>query len=320
MKSLLCYKEKEMRENFFIEPITKDKVDSVTELYEILYNKKLGYNYLDKLTFPELESPLLGHIAFSEDGQPVGFVGMFPCKAKYKDVRIMTAQMGDVMTHPNHRRKGIFTLLANKNIELARNNNYKYLFGFPNDAAYPGWIKMGWENPCKILGFSKKLIPSVDYKIINRISSKLFYKIASKRIKKILLDDSGINFPSSADFHIIKDKSYQKYKSYSKTNYLLNLDNGVAWIGFYHFQIILGDFLIKDSSKADIFFNELFKFSGSLGASEIIYYQPSSYPIVSQAITDLFEKAPDIEFICYNLVEEKYENTLFVTGTDFDTF
>ncbi len=88
-----------------------------------------------------------GYIGYSPAGEPAAYYGVFPCRVLADGKSLLAAQSGDTMTHPDHRGKGLFIKLAVKTYELCRSLGIGFVFGFPNENSYPGFVKkLAWMH------------------------------------------------------------------------------------------------------------------------------------------------------------------------------
>jgi hypothetical protein len=51
----------------------------------------------------------------------------------------------DTATHPDHRRKGLFTTLTRQAVGEMEKRGAAFLFNTPNENSLPGYLKMGWS-------------------------------------------------------------------------------------------------------------------------------------------------------------------------------
>lgn len=100
------------------------------------------------------------------DNKIVGYYAIIPVIIKLEDDTKLIAQSVDTAVHPDYRRMGIFSTLANKVYDEAK-EKYSFLFGFPSEMASKGFVKLGW-NEREIDEFIK----FTDYKI----TLKYFFK------------------------------------------------------------------------------------------------------------------------------------------------
>ena len=89
----------------------------------------------------------VGYLAYSVEEQPVAFYGVFPIEIRVDGKFFLVAQSGDTMVIEEHRKYGLFTLLANETYKLCRASNIAGVFGFPSPSSYPGFVKrLGWRH------------------------------------------------------------------------------------------------------------------------------------------------------------------------------
>ena len=73
--------------------------------------------------------------------------------------RFRAVRAVDTATHPDWRRKGIFTNLTREMIEEVEADGVDFIFNTPNQASRPGYLKMGWEVVDKIPIWVRPLRP-----------------------------------------------------------------------------------------------------------------------------------------------------------------
>jgi GNAT superfamily N-acetyltransferase len=78
-------------------------------------------------------------------GQIVGHYAIIPCNVKSGYETVVAGQSVDTAVHPEYRRIGIFDTLARKVYDDVR-GRYSFLFGYPSDMAYQGFLKLGWTE------------------------------------------------------------------------------------------------------------------------------------------------------------------------------
>lgn len=62
------------------------------------------------------------------------------------------------MTHPDFQRQGLFTLLAEKVYKQCQSEAFDFVYGFPNDNSYHGFVnKLGWTGFGKMNSLEKSL-------------------------------------------------------------------------------------------------------------------------------------------------------------------
>lgn len=115
------------------------------------YKAKFNTNYLG--------CKHLGYLAYSGSGEPAAFYGVFPYPVNYYGKIILAAQSGDTMTHPNHTGKGLFTTLAKMTYDLCKKEGVAFVFGFPNQNSYPGFVKkLDWVHKEDMVLYEQKVL------------------------------------------------------------------------------------------------------------------------------------------------------------------
>lgn len=75
----------------------------------------------------------------------VGFYGVLSRPVFLKGRAALAGHVLDVMTHPKHQGKGIFSNCARHAFSESRRNGVNLFFGFPNKQAMPGHAKVNWR-------------------------------------------------------------------------------------------------------------------------------------------------------------------------------
>ncbi len=264
----------------------------------------------------------IGYIAHSMQGEPAGYYGVFPCFVEYNGKKYLAAQSGDTMTHPKHTGKGLFTSLAKKTYELAALEGIEFVFGFPNDNSYPGFVKkLNWihkENmveyfiPIKTIPFAglvKKfrfLYPLFKF-YLNSIFS--FYKSKLSFLKNSVIEPDVIG--------IHKDESFFKYKSF-QNNYLLNIKGLDIWLKSDGY-LLVGDVSKFKDTDISLFIKSLKQLAFWTGHPKI-RFSVSKGTWLDLLLENKFTKSEGayIGYVNFNssLPLERMKFTL----SDFDTF
>lgn len=207
---------------------------------ESIKNKFDAFNYTLKKN--------IAYVAFDNKGEAVALYALFPALIYYKGNYYNSAQVGDLMTHSEHRRKGLFLELAELTHKLAENEGIDFIFTFPfgKNSSYSGFIKhlnflhnqsfnsyvlkINTLPICKLAHQLNFLKPIYNFYI--KLLMKLFYKSFSSFGEK----------EKNKEGHVLKDTKFFKYKfSYSKA-YIINLINAKAWFKLTKFgSMSLGD-------------------------------------------------------------------------------
>lgn len=87
-------------------------------------------------------------VAAVHDGQLIGVQPVSFFDWQWGDARLTGAMYTGVVTHPDHRRKGVFRSLIDASNDLAAQRGAQFCMTLPNDASLPGFLKFGdWKYP-----------------------------------------------------------------------------------------------------------------------------------------------------------------------------
>jgi len=129
-----------------------------------------------------------GSIWVAEDQEKiVGHYAVIPCKIKIGNIVVLAGQSVDTAVRTEYRRMGIFEALAKK-VYHDVCDRYSFLFGFPSDMAYQGFLKLGWTEHSvnEFLKFNNYDRP------LNSMLSNNLYARAGKLFLKTLQSFSSI--------------------------------------------------------------------------------------------------------------------------------
>ncbi|MFC2046723.1 GNAT family N-acetyltransferase [Chloroflexota bacterium] len=81
-----------------------------------------------------------------------------PMVISIKGIAVSAALIANTITHPDYRRKGISSYLAEAVYEEARRRGIKFIYNFPNPNSYPLYLKIaGWESLGQRSAWQKQL-------------------------------------------------------------------------------------------------------------------------------------------------------------------
>ena len=230
-------------QHYTIERLSVDNIIHLQALYRSCYSKKMSIEVLKGKYNTKIFGPeWIGYLALTSDNKPAAFYGVLPCRFRIRDETFLAAQSADTMTHPSHRKKGLFTQLAKMTYELARHEGIQFIFGFPNQNSYGGFVRLEWRflvRPMQLFVLNGSKIPWAN----------LFLKIPGlgnfyEKMMKIRFGSLVENGDFSGKHGVIRDQIFFKYKSqYSKT-FVKKSSDIFAWmkndgslkIGFITFQ------------------------------------------------------------------------------------
>ncbi len=229
--------------------VDKNRLDDIRKLYLSSFGLSVTLSFLEaKYSTGKFGAEFLGYLAYSAEGVPAAYYGLFPMVARVDGTSVLVAQSGDTMTSPEHRMKGLFVKAAKKTYELAKKEGVQFVFGFPNENSFPGFkSKLDWEFIDTLYDFRIetgglpfaaviKKFPRLHGLLIGFINAHL--DRIRVPISDALVDDFFVPMVSSVQH----DRSFFEYK----------VQNGavpVAWKSFLFYIKIDGVLIIGDVAK-----------------------------------------------------------------------
>lgn len=141
-------------------PATADDHGAVRTLFADVFGYQRKAAHDRWLSFDGPDGPIIATVA-EDAGSIVGYYALLPTALRLGKEVVAGAQSLDTMTHPDYRGQGMFTRLAIATFDLAADRGVKALYGFPNAASYPGFVrKLNWDHVRDIPRWTRVLSPS----------------------------------------------------------------------------------------------------------------------------------------------------------------
>jgi hypothetical protein len=262
-------------------------------------------------------------VAFQQDGQPAGSVGVLPWPVRFGDHVEAAGQMVDVATGSAHRGRGLFMRLAEMAREVCEAAGVSFLFGFPNEAAYPIWInKLGYQHIHDLVEYRFPVRTIWAEKVARRSGTlRPFYERHVHRALNAyvaadpVLENSLVREGFAG---IDRNGSFYAYKASFAGSRVVALDGGRAWLKVRH-GLLLGD--LEASSGADLATTtrELERLARRLGVHQIVF-QASKDTRFSASLVSPFRAVPGMPAIYRDLNSRIPSEKLRYTFGDFDNF
>jgi hypothetical protein len=255
-------------DEFFIERLSAGNLLQVKKLYELTYSKKMEMaSLLGKYNTRQFGAEWLGFLAFTRDHTPAAFYGLVPCHFSINNEKFLAAQSVDTMTHHNHRKKGLFQLLAEKTYALARSEGIQFIFGFPNQNSYPGFVKLNWKflaTPMQLFIIRGSSLPVAAFLLKIPGLKNLYQKFVSN------------NFPNanasghlSNEHGVIRDALFFGHKNqYTQT--ITNQEGGCFFWMKNDGALKIGLVSCDEKVNSELIANSLTKVATKLGCRSII--------------------------------------------------
>jgi hypothetical protein len=213
---------------YAIERLSIDNVDHLKDLYHSTYSKVVSVEFFKgKYNTKFYGTAWLGYIAFTDDRKPAAFYGVIPCHFKINNEIFLSAQSADTMTHPDHQKKGLFMQLAKMTYALAKQEGVQFIFGFPNQNSYPGFVKLDWKFmplPMQLFVMQGSKLPWAAMILKTPILRKLY---------KLITERNLINPPEqdvSEENGIIRDHLFFQYKNQYTKTFIKKSGTIISWM------------------------------------------------------------------------------------------
>lgn len=206
-----------------IKQFHEEEKEEAFELFEKVFNRKITEEFWN-WRFNNKEFGESIRYLMWEDQKLIGNYVVHPIPLKiHNDVEKVLFSL-NVMTHPNHRGKGIFIKLAQVIYQRAIKSKYKLAIGFPNQSSYKiHFNKIGWINFGKLPEFYKNIESPIMNIQINKFEIKQINEFDT-RIDKIWFlhkNDFKYLIPRTKDYLNWRFTNHPKYQfeGYPPTEY-----------------------------------------------------------------------------------------------------
>lgn len=256
---------------YIFQKLSQATLHHLVSLYYEAFEKKITLEFLvRKYDTQKVGAAYIGYLAFTPAGQPAAFYGVLPCIVQFNGQCILAAQSADTMTHPDHRQKGLFITLAKKTYSLAKENNIKFIFGFPNKNSFPGFVKLNWQfmpEPMKLFRIRVKTFPAAAV-----FSKSLFLSGLYQRAIDVFYSGKQAQealFSNEVTDSVLHDSVFLAYKQYNQTS-IVKIGESYVW-GKWDGALKVGYAQFPDDLPAEIFIRDVRKLAAKTGCTAVFF-------------------------------------------------
>ncbi len=268
----------------------------------------------------------IGYIAYEKDsGNPAAFYGVFPSRVEYEKVTYLAAQSGSTMTHPDHRKRGLFYETAKKTFDLAKSEGIRFIFGFPNDSSFPGFKKLGWSVSGNFNTY-QWIVPTPPLGVLASRSgigdrilrSRFAHCIEEFRIEYVPTANSVIE-PNVGGVH--RDADLLRYKPETSGRMVLSFDGIRVWLREMGGSLGIGDIgPVENADQLKEIIARLRHICIRSGISRIVTHLSPDSQLDRMMKKSGYRPRPGLPICHFDLGSGlPLDNFRFVYG-DFDTF
>lgn len=293
--------------NYTFAKLNCENLKHLYTLFEAVYHKSAPKQYFDqKYNTSYTGAEYIGFLAFQNE-LPVAYYGVIPTLVSLNQQTILAAQSCDTMTHPAHQKKGLFITLAKQTFELAKSKGIHFVFGFPNQNSYPGFIqKLDFTHSETLNRYTIKY-QNTPFKLLYRKLGLINYKEKAETISNPFLDEGYDGIIYSKEYIQYK-KNYNKSLIIQKKNisFWINQSNG-AWIGL-------------PSPFTDGSFSQTIKTLENITNASSITFMMSTQNRFAEEISKVISPEKGFAVITKNLSGKYNLNNLKFQFSDIDIF
>lgn len=310
--------------DYIFERLDESKYKDLQFLYEHAFKETVNLQFLEKkynTSFTGIKN--IGFLAYhSLTKEPAAYYGVFPVMVEYNNQFYLAAQSGDTMTHPNHRGKGLFIELAKKSYELAKKSGVEFIFGFPNQNSYPGFVnKLDWKHYSNVNHYKINASAIPLDKVVKKIPSlkfihKVFLPKSINKESKVYIANSLLSQNNQYGCVIHNDKYFQ-YKTYYPS-FIIEIEGIKCWVKVDG-RLWVGDIQFCGEEKFHKVINGIVAFAKSRFCSsvQLSFYENSFYDNWMQKNHKI---QSSIAVGCLDLSKRVNPTHFAYQAGDFDTF
>lgn len=267
----------------------------------------------------------LGYISVAEDGDLAAYYGAFPMRMTIDGKDYLVAQSGDTMTAPEHRKKGLFTILAKEAYKLAEESGIHFVFGFPNDNSYPGFVKnLNWKfyGAMKNLNVVNKVLPLCELSVKFKWLYPAYLSLCKCLLKKHRIEATEENIrvfnENNTRGFVKKDTDFFNYKLANKNIFLIKI-KGYTLLIKPDPHLMIGAVGHFEKEKVNEFLSIIKKLASKLGCKKTIFTLSGNHWLFDY-LKDKVSVTDTLQIGYYEINKDVPYAEISYTGADYDTF
>lgn len=315
-----------MSSNYSLHRIDQSSFVDLQKLYKSVYGHHPSLEEMAKV-FNTSDFGLftIGFIAkHIESGEIAAYYGVFPVIGGNNEQEVLIAQSGATMTSPSHQKKGLFTLLASKTFETAKQEGVQLIFGFPNENSLPGFInKLGWSFAGNMMMLKMKsgTFPLAEIASKSRLLQSIYFRWVKRKLKKLKITaiDSAFNNDDHEKIWVKRSEVYLNYKLKNSGVHLLEI-NGFTIIISVTTHLYIGEVSRFPATKIDDFLRSIDEIAIEVKAGKIVFVLSENHWLYD-ILSNKLEFKSSLPIGGLNLTGESLDiSKMCFSVLDYDTF
>ncbi len=226
--------------------ITAQNLGDIVFLVKKVTGKRLSVAYYQKkYDTPQANGLYHGWLAYDTEGRPVSVAAALPTLVQLPNgQQVPATQMIETFTLPEHRGKGLMTVMVQKIIDAHRAAGVKIFFGLLNqNNVHPFTKKLGFTqtHTMRYYGINTGALPLEA--VARRLGFTTWYRLWLNRCLVPYLAPAGSVLPNSALLEgyggVVHNTAFLAYKKFSM-NYLCQFEGIDSWLKFES-GLLVGD-------------------------------------------------------------------------------
>ncbi len=264
-------------------------------------------------------------IAYDQNNKAAALYALFPVYIICQGKRVLAAQVGDLMTHSNHRRKGLFLELANRTHALALKVGIEMIFTIPygENSSFQGFIEHLKFR--KLYSLSEYEIKTNTLPIAAMSEKNSWLKIVYSKFAQVVISKYKhlTKFSERANIdkniaEICKDEDFFTYKKHSNT-YLIKIGETEFWFKIKKGTVMVGDIRNLDIEAVSHFVKEV-KWLCFLLGIRVAQFDVAPNSVQNIALQSILKpSAFHYQVLVLNSTDKFSEDVSFCLG-DLDSF
>ena len=231
-------------------------------------------------------------------------------------------QMVDVSTHSSHRGRGLFVHLADLARAVCDRGGLSFLFGFPNEEAYPIWInKLGYAHSDDLVHYRRPVRTLWLERVAGRVETlgRPYRSWADRTLGRHAGGEVLENSLAAEGFAAVeRDSAFFAYKAGFTGSRVVALGGRRAWLRASN-GFLVGDLEPQDGAGLHAVADDLERLARRIGIHQIVF-QASRATRFTALLDAGFSESPGLPVIHRDIRSQIAPGDLRYTFGDFDNF
>lgn len=224
-----------LEEEYKVVRLSEENIADLIPLYKDSFGQDKTVEQLrDKLFTDFIGVDKMAFMAIAKDGTVAAFYPLFLMKYRLNGKELITGQVGDLMTHSQHRRKGLYVFMANHTNPIAYAEGVNLIMAVTQvESSFLGLLKIGFKHIHTFNGYFIKVNSLPLAYILNKSGfTKKLYKGYANLIVR-LFEDKTSSFVHKAPVphgEGVRSTEFINYKKKYGKSHVIKMNGRLFWI------------------------------------------------------------------------------------------